>query len=162
MKERGESVWGRAHRSHAIFLSSLGRHLVWEKVDEKGGHTSLIFSALSLSPSFSHCSKCIQLHFPPALYLPPGNTVISVGVIKTAIKSLSVWFPMTVYRLWEGRLSCCVERGGVCVCISSSNDVLDRRKLKVFCGIECDLHQGLSFFLYATQTRLCSNSLTSL
>lgn len=105
-------------------------------IDQCG--TSLILHMLSLSlfHSFAHRSKCIQLHFPPPLYLPPGNTVISVGVVKTAIKSLSVWFPMTVYRLWDGRLSCCVERRG---CVSADN-VMDSSKLKVFCGMECDLH----------------------
>lgn len=84
-----------------------------------------------LTDPISYRSKCIQLHFPPALYLPPGNTVISVRVVKTAIKSLSVWFPVTLYRLTEGRLNCCVNRRSVFrVCLSVGN-VMDRSKLKV-------------------------------
>lgn len=64
------------------------------------------------------------------LYLPPGNTVISVGVVKTAIKSLSVRFPMTVFRLGEGRLRGCVV----------GNGATDNNNLEDFCGVECDLH----------------------
>lgn len=41
-----------------------------------------------------------------------------------------------MYRLWEGEIELlCGEAGS-----EYTNDVMDRSKLRVFCGIECDLH----------------------
>lgn len=73
-----------------------------------------------LSYEHSSCSKCIQLHFPPTLYLPLGDPVISVRAIKTTIKSLSVWFPVTVFQFGGQVELVCVEEG--CVSISNATD----------------------------------------
>lgn len=82
----------------------------------------LLFRFVEHLFSYEHSSysKCIQLHFPPTLYLPLGNPVISVRVIKTTIKSLSVWFPVTVFQFGGNIELLCVEEG--CVSISNATD----------------------------------------